>query len=186
MVSELARQLLEKKALFLDTETTGLGTTDEIVEIAVLDSDGTPLLDTLINPTVCIPIAATTIHGISESDLSDAPSFADILPRLLDITHNRIIVTYNAEYDIRMLEQSAKAHNMKVEFNEGVYCAMHMCAEFFGEVNYSGGGYRWHKLEVAAKRCNIKLPPAIHRARTDAELTRQIVEYIARADLNRI
>ncbi len=186
MVSELARQLLAREALFLDTETTGLGSTDEIVEIAVLDSDGTPLLDTLIKPTVSISIAASTIHGISESDLSNAPSFADMLPRLLDITHNRIIVTYNAEYDIRMLEQSAKAHNMKVELNEDVYCAMHMCAEFFGEWNHYRGEYRWHKLEVAAKRCNIKLPPKIHRARTDAELTRQIVVYIARSDLNRI
>jgi len=40
---ELARQMVEAKPVYLDTETTGLNKTDEIVEIAVVDWDGSIL-----------------------------------------------------------------------------------------------------------------------------------------------
>ncbi|BCC80200.1 MULTISPECIES: 3'-5' exonuclease [Bacillus] len=51
--------------LVLDTQTTGLGETDEIVEIAVTDLDGKTLLNTLVKPTVPISDDATMIHGIT-------------------------------------------------------------------------------------------------------------------------
>ena len=53
---------------FLDTETTGLSVTTgaRIVEIAIVDLHGEPLLNTLVNPEEPIPSAAQQVHGISD------------------------------------------------------------------------------------------------------------------------
>ncbi len=40
------------KYAILDTETTGLGKNDEIIEISILALDGTVLLDTYVKPSI--------------------------------------------------------------------------------------------------------------------------------------
>lgn len=164
----------------MDTETTGLGPQDQIVEIAIIDSYGSVLLNTLIKPTIPIPLAATEIHGISNEDTANAPSLADVLPEILAILKDRTIIIYNANYDLRLLKQSAKAHNLTVDLSEKVYCAMEMYAEFYGDWNDYHQSYQWKKLEVAAKQCGIEIPHNLHRAITDAELTRQLTLFIAK------
>lgn len=61
--------------VILDTETTGLDTMAEIVEISIIASDGHVLLDTLIRPSNPIPPAATAIHHISDLMVVAAPTF---------------------------------------------------------------------------------------------------------------
>jgi hypothetical protein len=54
-----ARELMGRQDwVLLNTETTGLGPDDEVVEIAVLDPTGRALLDTLVRPPRPIPPAA--------------------------------------------------------------------------------------------------------------------------------
>lgn len=185
-VIDLARQLLTSRAVFLDTETTGLGEVDQIVEIAVVDGSGATVLGTLIKPTIPIPSDATAIHGITQSDVASAPSFSDVLPELKAAIRNRAIVIYNAEYDVRMLEQSARAHGLRINFGGNINCAMHMYAEFFGVWNHSRGEYRWYKLEAAARQCGIHLPGNLHRASADAELTRQIIIFMAASNQRKL
>ncbi|XFB06568.1 exonuclease domain-containing protein [Azotobacter salinestris] len=64
---------LAEDALFLDTETTGLHASAEIVELSLIDSRGQPLLDTLIRPERPIPPALTRIHGIDNAMVADVP-----------------------------------------------------------------------------------------------------------------
>ena len=51
----IARGWLARRPVYLDTETTGLGRDDEIVEIALLDHDGTALADLRVKPRKPIP-----------------------------------------------------------------------------------------------------------------------------------
>src|SRR5579862_3701990 len=74
-----AEVLADPAAVVLDTETTGLGE-DYIVEIAVLDTAGRTLLDTLVNAQVPIPAEASAIHGIEDQDVAGSPVFAGIWP----------------------------------------------------------------------------------------------------------
>jgi DNA polymerase-3 subunit epsilon len=80
----------------LDLETTGFNTTkDRIIEIALVKtaSSSKPKIDTTdekievfyrrVNPGVTVPAATTAIHHISDADLIDCPSFAQIAPDLL-------------------------------------------------------------------------------------------------------
>ena len=52
-------------------------------------------------------------------------------------------------------------------------------AVYNGNWNDYHQSYRWVKLSSAALACNIALPAGTHRARVDAELTRQVVMYMA-------
>ena len=56
---EMAREMVARRPVYLDTETTGLDEQSEIVEISLIDSDGSVLLDTLVKPLERIPAGAT-------------------------------------------------------------------------------------------------------------------------------
>jgi DNA polymerase III epsilon subunit-like protein len=58
---------------------------------------------------------------------------------------------------------------------------MKLYALFHGEWIEKYLSYKCYKLKRAALDCGIKIPPNLHRARVDAELTRQVVMYMASA-----
>lgn len=73
----------DPNAIILDTETTGLDINDQIIEIAVISTNGQVLLDTLVN-IACLDHTAqdNVIHGITDEMLEDAPTFAGIYSEL--------------------------------------------------------------------------------------------------------
>lgn len=90
----------------IDTETTGLSPKkDRIVEIAVvtLDSGFSEISrwHTLVNPGR--PIPNSSIHGISDAMVSDAPTFAQIYAELLAELHGKVLLAHNAKFDADML-----------------------------------------------------------------------------------
>jgi len=64
--------------LVLDTETTGLGDSAEIIEIGIINGSGEVVMNTLVKPSISIPATATAIHGITDDDLLNAPDFEDV------------------------------------------------------------------------------------------------------------
>src|SRR4051794_10563945 len=71
-----------------DCETTGTDPdADEIVQLGLvlLDREGveTGRFGSLVRPSCSIPEEATAIHGISDEDVADAPTFAQIARRLV-------------------------------------------------------------------------------------------------------
>ena len=64
----------------LDSETTGLGATDEIIQLAIIDLLGTARFDSLIRPSQrdSVPAEATAIHGISMDMLGTAPTYGEV------------------------------------------------------------------------------------------------------------
>jgi len=95
-----ARQMLRPgAAVVLDTETTDLD--GVVIELAVVDAaTGQTLLDTLVDPAgVPISAGARAVHGITDAELADAPSWAEVYPRLLDAVGERVVLAYNAAFD---------------------------------------------------------------------------------------
>jgi len=60
-----ARQLLSRNDwVVVDTETTGLGATDQVVQVSVVDPSGRSLVDTLVQPTCEIHPMASKVHRL--------------------------------------------------------------------------------------------------------------------------
>jgi DNA polymerase III subunit epsilon len=99
---------LTKPIVFLDLETTGINiTTDRIVEISMLKimPDGKQEVHThRINPTVPIPAESTAIHGISNDDVKDEPTFAEMSANFVQFIGNSDLGGYNAiKFDFPLL-----------------------------------------------------------------------------------
>jgi DNA polymerase-3 subunit epsilon len=173
-----ARKLVQEGHwVTFDTETTGLGEEDEIIQWAVCDSDGTVLGQSYIKPTVPVSDGARDIHGIGDELLADAPTFDQVWPTLWSLIEGKLVVIYNESFDRRMLYQSAYAYRLNLPDFTSV-CAMHQYAAFHGETHHYYGGYTWQRLETACRRFGIENDDA-HNAVTDAKATALIVQALA-------
>jgi DNA polymerase III epsilon subunit-like protein len=170
---EWSRALLAAPSqwVVLDTETTGLGLTDEVIQIAVVAPDGSALLDTLVRPASRgdIPASASAIHHITIDMLAGAPTFAALSPRLAQAVAGRRIVAYNAEYDRRLLKQTALMSGGRAPQAQWE-CAMLAYSRFVGEWDSRKNDYRFQRL-----------PSGDHSAAGDCRATIKLIELMARA-----
>lgn len=154
--------------VFLDTETTGLFGDVRIVEIAIVDHEGRPLVDTLVNPGIPIPWQASKVHGIGDDDVAGMPSLSQLMPQVNSAVRNRRVVIYNASYDQRLFPCGLREAR-------AVHCAMR----------------RFKQLPLAAGRGNGTLSSACvwaghqwtgvaHRALADALAARTVWQRLER------
>ena len=107
------RLKLERPLAIFDIESTGVvPQRDRIVEIAVIKlyPDGRQQ-ETVrrLNPGIPIPPGATAVHGISDADVADAPSFADIAEKLFNYLSDCDLAGYNITgFDVPILEEEFK------------------------------------------------------------------------------
>ncbi len=177
---EWARLILsDPNVLYLDTETTGLDSDAEIVDLALVDANGRAVLDTLVRPSSTIPPDATRIHGITDAMVRDSPRWPEIAPRLGRLLANAShVVIYNADFDTRIMEQCNNLGRMP-GYRANWQCAMKHYAAYVGVRHERYGGYRWHKLIDAAATFGVR-EAGQHRALADARLCRVVVEGMAR------
>lgn len=121
----------KEKFIILDTETTGLGKNDEIIEISIIDLEGKVLLDTFVKPRVPISKAAFNIHGISEEKVKLADTWDIIWPKVKNIVSNKRIIAYNSQFDIRMINQSCKSNGIDIPKLRHI-CMMDFVTEWKG------------------------------------------------------
>lgn len=90
----------------LDVETTGLSArNDRVLELAIvrLDRAGAVIDEwrSLFDPEG--PVGATHIHGITQSDVSGAPSFRDLARGIAERLRGLPVVAHNASFDLAFL-----------------------------------------------------------------------------------
>jgi len=176
---EQAQTWLQRRPVYLDTESTGLGPNAEIIEIAVVDSDGSLLFESFVRPRGAIEPGAMSVHGITHAMVKDAPGWADIWPQLEAVLTGRSIGVYNVEFDLRLMKQSHMRNWLKWQLDDRAFFdIMKIYAKFFGEWDPRKLDYRYQSLENAGRQAGIPLPNS-HRAQDDALLTRALLEYMA-------
>ncbi len=173
-----ARNLLAHSFYVLDTETTGLGNEDEIVQIGIVDRDGVALMNQVIKPTIPIGTGATAVHGLSDLDVADAPSFTRIYIQLSALLAGQVVVAYNMDFDWRMLQQTAARYRLPDVRIGKRDCAMKQYARFKGARESSGRKYIWHKLVNAARQEGLEISRA-HDALDDARMTLALIHKMA-------
>lgn len=101
---------LKKPIVFFDLETTGINpATDRIVEISILKvfPNGNETIKTfLINPEINIPSEASAIHGITNDDVKDAPTFKMLAKEIVSLMDDSDLAGYNSnKFDIPLLAE---------------------------------------------------------------------------------
>jgi len=119
----MAQLTLKRPIVFFDLETTGTDhAKDRIIELACvkLNPDGTR--DTFVrrlNPGIPIPPSATAIHGITDEDVKDAPSFRQVAHQLYEWMKHCDLGGYNAsKFDLPLLAEEFLRAGMQVDFTE--------------------------------------------------------------------
>ena len=123
--------------LILDTETTGLGSTSEVVEMAILDTLGCLRFSHRFMPQVPIERGASEIHGLTletlrESGARSFPNYAYALKGILDAS--KVILGWNVQFDRRLLWQTMQVWNTP-------------------QSQIPGAGLVWHDLLADHRRC---------------------------------
>lgn len=107
-VKEVVFPTLERPLCFIDLETTGVDLDEcRIVEISVLkyETDASWKITTRrINPGIPIPKEASDIHGITDADVKDCPSFAQVSKALWNLILGCDIAGFNSNrFDVPVL-----------------------------------------------------------------------------------
>lgn len=113
---------LKRPLVFFDLETTGLSiTSDRIVEISVVKvfPDGREEVKTKrINPERHISEQATAIHGITDEDVKDCPTFKQYAKSLANYLEGCDIAGFNStQFDIPMLEEEFIRAGVEFDFS---------------------------------------------------------------------
>ena len=119
---------LKNPLLFFDIESTGLNVaSDRIVEISLVKvSPGAPgepnkveVKTRRINPTIPISPGAQAVHGISDEDVKDCPTFKQVAKSLAQIMEGCDIAGYNSlKFDIPMLAEEFLRAGVDFDFRK--------------------------------------------------------------------
>jgi DNA polymerase-3 subunit epsilon len=117
---------LKRPVVFLDLETTGINVSaDRIVEISLLKvtPDGKEQwMTSRVNPEMPIPPKVTAIHGISDSDVVDSPTFGEIAKNVAAFMEGCDLAGYNAvKFDIPVLAEEFLRTNVDFNFSKRKY-----------------------------------------------------------------
>ncbi|MBR7114430.1 MAG: ribonuclease H-like domain-containing protein [Alistipes sp.] len=112
---------LKRPIVFFDLETTGVDTAkDRIVEVSMIKimPDGEEIVRTRrINPQMHIPEQATAIHGITDEDVKDAPTFAQVAKSMAQFIEGCDFGGFNSNrYDLPMLVEEFLRAGVDVDF----------------------------------------------------------------------
>jgi len=97
----------------VDIETTGGSSRiEKITEIAIIQHDGEKItgeFSTLINPERNIPYYITSLTGITNEMVGDAPRFFEVARTIVELTEGRTIVAHNAKFDYSFIREEFKS-----------------------------------------------------------------------------
>lgn len=180
---EMAKELLNGEYVFLDTETTGTSTFDEIVNLGISDENATPLYNEFFKPSLSIKETASEVSGITNDMVEDKPFFRDEWDKIYAILETKKFVAYNADFDARMIQQTAQNHQISQnEADKGIdgyVDAMKIVSMFLG---LKPNRYYSIKLEYIAKALGYSKKQT-HIAFDDVEMMVYVIQQIAKPDV---
>jgi len=115
----MSRLKLDRPLACIDLETTGANVyEDRIVEIAIVKLFPDGRRESWVsrcNPQRPIPAAATRIHGISDDDVRDQPTFAQLAPQVVQLLRGADFSGFNvARFDLPLLFREFERANSKL------------------------------------------------------------------------
>lgn len=162
---------LKRPIIFFDLETTGVDTArDRIVEVSMIKimPDGEEITRTRrLNPGMPIPPEATAVHGITDDDVRDCPTFPQVAKSLAQFIQGCDFGGFNSNrFDLPVLVEEFMRAGVDVDFKRRRFVDVQTI---------------FHKKEqrtlVAAYRfyCDKELEDA-HSAEADTRATYEVLQ----------
>lgn len=156
----------------VDIETTGSHASGNgITEIAIILHNGTEVegrFQTLINPKTPIPRYVSSLTGIYNHMLTDAPLFHEVAPNIHSLLRGRIFVAHNVNFDYTFLRSQLKTAG--IEWQSRKLCTIRMAKKAFP-------GLKRYGLDHLCDHFGITNDQR-HRATGDALATTTLFEMI--------
>lgn len=173
-----------------DCETTGINPAiDRILEVGIIRFTLEEVLtsySSLVNPMREIPEYSTTIHGITDEMVKDAPAVGDILGAVADFIGDSPLVIQNPRFDLSFLGVAFRQGQRPLPPFHAYDTVRLSRSTFTGLPNF----------RLATLCASLNIAPPGHRALSDAhgcmEVFRKVVKYHDRDgawnfnDLNRL
>ncbi len=114
---------LKNPIIFFDLETTGLDiSTDRIVELCYIrvEPNGNEEAKSMrLNPEMHIPDISNKIHGITDEDVKDCPTFKQVAPQLVQTFEGCDLAGFNSnKFDIPMLVEEFMRAGTEISFDK--------------------------------------------------------------------
>jgi DNA polymerase-3 subunit epsilon len=163
----------DQPIVMLDFETTGLSPAmgDRITEVAALRIVGGRVTEryvSLINCNARIPSFITSLTGITQQMVDDAPPVRRVLPDLLDFIGSDTLSAHNASFDEKFLVAEAGRLGM-APAHQALVCSLKLSRRMPS-----------YKLGVLSSQLGIRFRSAAHRAESDAEVGAELLNHIGR------
>ena len=159
------------RKIIFDTETTGLGNKDRIIEIClweIIDDIKTDnFLHFYFNPQMKVPEEAVNIHSLDNDFLKDKPLFEDKYEEIINFIDDSNLIAHNASFDRRMLNNELRRLDQNVFPKHNFIDTLKIARYLYpGEKN---------NQDILCQRFEL-LPNdrEIHSAKQDVELLYQI------------
>jgi DNA polymerase-3 subunit epsilon len=162
----------------VDIETTG-GTakSHRIIEVAIVTVDGGQIVDqyeTLINPQRYIPPFITSLTGITNEMVEQAPTFAQVANTIVDKTEGKVFVAHNVNFDYSFVKEEFNI--LGIRFDRKKLCTVRLAKKIFP-------GFKSYGLGTLTGRLGIQINDR-HRALGDAEATAKVLALLIKNDQN--
>lgn len=107
----------------------------------------------------------TAIHGITEDDVKDAPTFQEIWPELESYVNHNLVAAHNASFDISVLRRTIEYYNLKAP-DINILCSYRLSKAALP-------GLWSHRLNLVSE--SLDIPLRHHRADSDAIACAEII-----------
>jgi DNA polymerase-3 subunit epsilon len=155
----------------IDLETTGLWPqrADRVLEVAVIRADAgfavTEAWSTLVNPER--DVGPVRVHGITASDVVDAPTFREIAAALATRISGAVLVGHNLRFDMGFLRGEFVRMGLDLPHARGL-CTLAMARG----LDLAGG----RSLSNCCEKLGLPVRPD-HSALADAEAAMELLRY---------
>lgn len=109
--------------VIMEMATTGDSSTDEIIQLVILDMNGVLLLNQYFKPQKTISKVALARHQINQLCLRQQPQWDECWGKIKEFIENKTILIPNTSYGIRLFEQTCKRYNVPLDFQMDCICS---------------------------------------------------------------
>ncbi|SCY41987.1 3'-5' exonuclease [Butyrivibrio sp. INlla14] len=183
----------------IDTETTGLnGKNDKIVELAAIRFEkweAVEKFETLVNPRIKIPKAASSKNNIYDDMVQNSPSIEEVIKSFSDFIKGYSIVGQNLNFDLEFLHYAgAEYRGFKTKYYDTIDLAKKILTSprskvFNPELGYTVPVEEYdvenYKLSTLAEYYGIGDDSLAHRAAYDAFITGLVFKKIVDQKISR-